>query len=70
MKNRDHSRLDILYRLFPRLSRENQGYVLGVTEGLRYAQGRLPGAPGGRDGAGREGSLCKDSLKGQVLSFF
>jgi len=53
-------RLEQLQDLFPRLTRENQQYVLGVTEGLNHAQKSLdkPAGAGlrGKEGKGEAGN--------------
>jgi hypothetical protein len=37
----NYAKLEQLQKNFPKLIQMNQQYILGVTEGLKYAQGNL-----------------------------
>jgi hypothetical protein len=41
----NHVKLEQMQHTFPKLTEANQQYVLGLTEGLRYAQNKAGGIP-------------------------
>jgi hypothetical protein len=46
MNTKNNARLTKLQCTFPKLTEENQQYVFGLTEGLRYAQNKVEENPG------------------------